>query len=95
VEQVPVVHITMKEVYELVLQHIGKVDTLIAHNETTRIRVDDHEARLRTVEAKSSAAADAAVDHTPRIASLERLRWPVPSIVALISLAALIVAIFS
>jgi hypothetical protein len=51
----------------------------------------DHEQRLRMIEQFVSQGND----HESRIKSLESGRWPLPSLAALISLAAIIVALIN
>jgi hypothetical protein len=51
----------------------------------------DHEQRLRLIEQFVSGGTD----HETRIKSLETGRWPLPSLAALISIAAIIVALIN
>lgn len=59
-----------------------KLDTVIAGH-------DDHEKRLRALEAQATASND----HGSRLSALESVRWPVPTISALIAAGGLITAI--
>jgi septal ring factor EnvC (AmiA/AmiB activator) len=60
----------------------AKIDGVL--NETRDIRADlaDHETRLRALESMPKSS-----ELEPRIASLERSRWPLPSIGALTGVA--------
>lgn len=76
-----------------------KLDVLISRHGITEQRVTDHEARIRDVEVgrvRSEARLDDLAadrgDIESRLRILERARWPLPSLAALVSLAALILA---
>ncbi|GHA61177.1 hypothetical protein GCM10010330_11340 [Streptomyces tendae] len=66
----------------------AKIDGVL--NETRDIRADlaDHEARLRALEAMPKSS-----EIEPRVATLERARWPLPSLAALTGIGALVVAL--
>lgn len=72
VQQIPVVVIGLKDIYDAVLKLQSTVDRLVSQQDDHSKDITDHEGRLR---------------------SLERGRWPLPSIAALVSVAALIVAV--
>lgn len=42
--------ITSREIYDAVVRLTGRVDVLIAQQETTKSEIQDHEARLRSLE---------------------------------------------
>ncbi|PAM97255.1 hypothetical protein CJI59_35565 [Streptomyces sp. Alain-F2R5] len=52
--------------------------------------VADHESRLRAIEAQPRPA-----EIEPRVTSLERARWPLPSLAALTGIGALVVALLA
>lgn len=68
----PLVQITLKEIYDKVVDLNSKISVLLSTEPQRDATVADHENRLRT---------------------LERSRWPLPSIAALISLAAFIISV--
>lgn len=78
----PVV-ITGREIYDAVVRLTGRVDVLIEQQNTTARDLQDHE--------KVSASTHA--DFESRLRSLERARWPLPSLAAAVSLAALAMTI--
>lgn len=51
--------------------------------------------RLIRIETKLDAALSRGDDHETRIRALEKARWPIPSIAALVAVASLVVAILS
>lgn len=59
-----------------------KLDTVISGH-------DDHEKRLRALESQATESKD----HGTRLTALESVRWPLPTLSALISGGALITAI--
>lgn len=71
--------ITAREIYDAVVRLTGRVDVLIEQQNTTSRDLQDHE--------RNSAAAHQ--DFETRLRSLERARWPLPSLAAAVSLAAL------
>jgi hypothetical protein len=73
--------IGVREVYDELKSLGGKV-----HRQTAKI---DH------VDAKVTSVAEDVNDHEVRIRALERARWPLPSLAALISLAGLVFAILA
>ncbi|MBG0814181.1 hypothetical protein HS045_08110 [Planomonospora sp. ID82291] len=58
-------------------------------------KVHRHTAKIDHVDAKMTSVAEDVNDHELRIRALERARWPLPSIAALISLAGLVFAILA
>lgn len=75
--------ITAREIYDAVVRLTGRMDVLIEQHNTMTQDLRDHEIR-----------ADARyADHEGRLRSLEKARWPLPSLAAVVSLAALAVAI--
>ena len=75
--------ITAREIYDAVVRLTGRVDVLIEQQNTTSRDLADHE--------KASAATHS--DFESRLRSLERSRWPLPSLAAVLSLGALAVSI--
>jgi len=71
--------ITAREIYDAVVRLTGRVDVLIEQQNTTSRDLSDHE--------KASASTHA--DFETRLRSLERARWPLPSLAAAVSLVAL------
>lgn len=78
----PGVYISPAQMYQEVrglAETVGRIETKIDGilNETKDIRTDlaDHEARLRALETMPKTA-----DIEPRVATLERGRWPLPTI---------------
>ncbi len=69
----------------------SKMDNLRESQTTQNTIHTDHEQRLRLIEQFVSQGND----HEARIKSLEANKWPLPSLAALISLAALVVAVLN
>lgn len=67
----PVVVITLKEVYEKLVDVLSKIDRALDKQDGHDHIQKDHETRIRT---------------------LERARWPLPSIAALVSVIALVIS---
>ncbi|WP_171113035.1 MULTISPECIES: hypothetical protein [unclassified Streptomyces] len=67
----------------------AKLDSIL--NETNDIRTDlaDHESRLRALEAMPKTT-----DIEPRVSTLEKGRWPLPSLAAVTAVGALAVALY-
>lgn len=75
--------ITAREIYDAVVRLTGRVDVLIVQHADMQQDLQQHEQR-----------ADARyADHEGRLRSLEKARWPLPSLAAAVSIAALVVAI--
>ncbi|GII88291.1 hypothetical protein Ssi03_62810 [Sphaerisporangium siamense] len=70
----------------------AKVDVVIAQTATEKARVDDHEVRLRTVEASNTSKA--VDDHEGRIRAIEKWKYALPlaTLAALIAGAASVIA---
>lgn len=84
----PVVVITLKEIWEAVTRLTGRVDVLIQQQDTLSRDQTNHERESETVHR----------DHEDRLRSLERGRWPLPSLAIVISvgtLAAMIILKFA
>lgn len=75
--------ITAREIYDAVVRLTGRVDVLIEQQSTTSRDLADHE--------KASAATHQ--DFETRLRSLERARWPLPSLAAAVSLVAIALTI--
>lgn len=83
--QDPGVYISPAQMYQEVrglAQAVGRIESKLDGilDETKDIRGDlqDHESRLRAIE-----AAPKTTDIEPRVATLEKARWPLPSLAAL------------
>lgn len=79
----PVVAITLREIYEAVTRLTGRVDVLIAQHDATVRDQQEHE--------RASAATHA--DFEARLRTLERARWPLPSLAAAVSLVAIAITL--
>lgn len=77
------VTITAREIYDAVVRLTGRVDVLIEQHNGLSRDMQDHE----------KAAAATHKDFETRLRSLERARWPLPSLAAAVSLAALVLTI--
>lgn len=75
--------ITAREIYDAVVRLTGRMDVLIEQHSAMTQDLRDHEVRADTRHA----------DHESRLRSLEKARWPLPSLAAVVSLASLAVAI--
>lgn len=75
--------ITAREIYDAVVRLTGRVDVLIEQQNTTSRDLQDHE--------KASTATHQ--DFETRLRSLERARWPLPSLAAAVSLVAIALTI--
>ena len=80
-----VVVITPKEIYDAVRQMSGKLDVLIEQQSHTNKELTDVQRELD--ETKK--------DYEARLRSLERARWPLPSLAAIVALASLGLTIFT
>lgn len=85
----PGVYISPAQMYQEVrglAETVGRIETKIDGilTETKDIRTDlaDHEARLRALESMPKT-----IDIEPRVTTLERGRWPLPTIAALAGVA--------
>lgn len=77
------VTITAREIYDAVVRLTGRMDVLIEQHNAQAQDLRDHEVRADTRHN----------DHESRLRSLEKARWPLPSLAAVVSLASLAVAI--
>lgn len=82
-DPLPGVIITAREIYDGVVRLTGRVDVLIEQHMALTQDVQQHEQR----------ADHRYSDHEGRLRSLEKGRWPLPSLAAVVSLAALAVAV--
>ncbi|MEV4457002.1 hypothetical protein [Microbispora sp. NPDC049633] len=73
------VTIGAREIYDLLLRTDRKVDQI--------------DSKVEQVATAHAATVTDLADHESRIRALERGRWPLPSVAALVSLASLILAI--
>lgn len=67
----------------------SKLDAILDDNRDIRGDLADHEARLRALE-----GAPKTTDIEPRVTTLEKARWPLPSVAALTALGALTVTLY-
>lgn len=63
--------------------------------ETLTAKVDDVRIEVQQVAQTHSEATKDLADHEARLRALERGRWPLPSLAALIALASLIVTLYN
>lgn len=77
--------ITSREIYDAVVRLTGRVDVLIEQQTHTRQDVDDLKKELR----------DTARDFEDRLRTLEKGKWPLASLGAVLALASLGLAIFT
>lgn len=89
----PVV-IGAREIYDLLVDMRGQLARLTDAHQEVREDIRDHETRLRVVEQTSTTAA-ATEALAARVTALERTRWPLPSVAALVGLAGLILALIT
>jgi hypothetical protein len=82
-DPLPGVVITAREIYDSVVRLTGRVDVLIEQHASLAQDLSDHEHRADTRYA----------DHEARLRSLERARWPLPSLAAAVSIASLAIAL--
>jgi hypothetical protein len=81
--------ITLADIYRQLIALTTRVDSALAKQDRDQQVLAEHEMELRPL----AGAAEKLVDHETRLRSLERSRWPLASLAALIPLAALAVAI--
>jgi hypothetical protein len=81
--------ITLADIYKLVVGVGARLDTVLSKHERVEQIVAEHDAELRPL----AGAAERLVDHEGRLRSLERARWPLPSITILIALGSAAVAL--
>lgn len=75
--------ITAREIYDAVVRLTGRMDVLIEQHNAQAQDLHDHEAR----------ADSRHNDHEARLRSLEKARWPLPSLAAVVAVASLVWAI--
>ncbi|QFR02582.1 hypothetical protein F9278_16000 [Streptomyces phaeolivaceus] len=75
----------MRSLHDVVTRVDSKLDALAGQ----AVQINDHENRLRSLEAMPKTT-----DIEPRVATLERSRWPLPSVAAATALGALGVALW-
>lgn len=75
--------ITAREIYDAVVRLTGRMDVLI----------EQHSAMGQDLRDEISRADTRHADHESRLRSLEKARWPLPSLAAVVALASLAVAI--
>jgi len=82
-DPLPGVIITAREIYDSVVRLTGRIDVLIVQHADMQQDMIKHEQHADLRHA----------DHEGRLRSLEKGRWPLPSLAALISVAALAVTV--
>lgn len=82
-DPLPGVIITAREIYDSVVRLTGRLDVLIEQHTAMAQDLREHEARA---DIRHS-------DHEARLRSLEKARWPLPSLSLVASVAAVVVAI--
>lgn len=83
VEPLGGITITAREIYDAVVRLTGRVDVLIVQHADLQNDLIQHEQRADVRH----------LDHEGRLRSLEKARWPLPSLAAVVSIAALVVAV--
>lgn len=83
-DPLPGVVITAREIYDSVVRLTGRLDVLI----------EQHAAMAQDLRDQEVRADSRHNDHEARLRSLEKARWPLPSLAAVVSIAALVVAIY-
>lgn len=73
------IYITSREIYDAVVRLTGRVDVLI----------EQQNYMTREIEEIKKDHRDTARDHEDRLRSLEKSRWPLPSLAAVVALASL------
>lgn len=76
---------------------MGLTDRQMTINEEPRVIPADREVldRLTRIETKLDHAISGVDDHEKRIRALERARWPLPSLAALVSLVSVVLAVLA
>lgn len=82
------VRITLDDIYRQLIALTSRVDTALSRHERVEQMVGEHDTELRPL----VGAADRLTDHEARLRLLEKSRWPMASVTALIALASLAVA---
>jgi len=79
------VQITGREIYDEVVRVRTTLERLVDQAAATRETLSNHDEQLRAL----TAVPERLADHEARLRSLERARWPLPSLAAVTGLAAL------
>lgn len=82
-DPLPGVVITAREIYDSVVRLTGRLDVLIEQHTAMAQDLRDQEVRADTRHN----------DHESRLRSLEKARWPLPSLAVVCSVAALALAV--
>jgi hypothetical protein len=77
--------ITSREIYDAVVRLTGRIDVIIEQQNHMARDIEDVKKDLR----------DTAKDHEERLRTLERARWPLPALAAVIALVSLGLTIVS
>jgi hypothetical protein len=81
--------ITLEDIYRQLVALTSRVDTALSRHERTEQMVAEHDTELRPL----AGASDRLTDHEARLRVLERGRWPLASVTALIALGSAAVAL--
>lgn len=81
--------ITLADVYRQLVSLTTRVDAALARADQADRIIAEHEGDLRPL----AGASEKLVDHETRLRVIERNRWPLASLTALVALASLAVAI--
>ena len=73
--------ITSREIYDAVVRLTGRVDVLIEQQTHVRLEIEELKKDHR--------------DHEDRIRDLEKSRWPLPALAAVIAVASLALTVFT
>lgn len=83
--------IKLEDIYRMLVALTSRVDSALSQHEQVRQVVAEHEVQLRPL----AGTAERLTDHEGRLRQLERSRWPLPSIAALVSIGSLVVAVLA
>lgn len=81
--------ITLEDIYRQLVALTSRVDTALSRHERVEQMVAEHDTELRPL----AGAAERLTDHEARLRVLERGRWPLASVTALIALGSAAVAL--
>jgi len=81
--------ITLEDIYRQLVALTSRVDTALSRHERTEQVVAEHDTELRPL----AGAAERLTDHEARLRVMERGRWPLASVTALIALGSAAVAL--
>lgn len=82
--------VTTADMYELLVRIDKTVSALVAQNDTQSQVLQDHESRIRAIEAEEDLSRRLAAIES-HVTELQRKVWAIPSAATVIALAALII----